>query len=85
MPTKAEQKVLEESAINDKIKADMKAVGMRGEINLKPEIPDVSKLSFDEHHINQERQHNVTESEAKAIFKSCFFNHKMERKVYKLL
>ena len=74
MPTKAEQKVLEESAINDKIKADMKAVGMRGEINLKPESPDVSKLSFDEHHINQERQHNVTESEAKSYIQKAVFS-----------
>lgn len=74
MPTKAEQKVLEESAINDKIKADMKAVGMRGEINLKPEIPDVSKLSFDEHHMNQERQHNVTESEAKSYIQKAVFS-----------
>lgn len=74
MPTKAEQKVLEESAINDKIKADMKAVGMRDEINLKPEIPDVSKLSFDEHHINQERQHNVTESEAKSYIQKAVFS-----------
>ena len=74
MPTKAEQKVLEESAINDKIKADMKAVGMRGEINLKPEIPDVSKLSFDEHHINQERQHNVTESVAKSYIQKAVFS-----------
>ena len=74
MTTKAEQKVLEESAINDKIKADMKAVGMRGEINLKPEIPDVSKLSFDEHHINQERQHNVTESEAKSYIQKAVFS-----------
>lgn len=74
MPTKAEQKALEESAINDKIKADMKAAGMRGEINLKPEIPDVSKLSFDEHHINQERQHNVTESEAKSYIQNAVFS-----------
>lgn len=74
MPTKSEQKALEESAINDKIKADMKAVGMRGEINLKPEIPDVSKLSFDEHHINQERQHNVTESEAKNYIQNAVFS-----------
>ena len=71
MPTKAEQKALEESAINDKIKADMKAAGMRGEINLKPQIPDVSKLSFDEHHVNQERQHNVTETEAKSYIQNA--------------
>lgn len=74
MPTKAEQKALEESAINDKIKADMKAAGMRGEINLKPQIPDVSKLSFDEHHVNQERQHNVTETEAKSYIQNAVFS-----------
>ena len=74
MPTKAERKVLEESVINDKIKADMKAAGLRGEINLKPQIPDVSKLSFDEHHVNQERQHNVTEAEAKSYIQNAVFS-----------
>lgn len=74
MPTKSEQKFLEESVINDKIKADMKAAGLRGEINLKPQIPDVSKLSFDEHHVNQERQHNVTEAEAKSYIQNAVFS-----------
>ena len=74
MPTKAEQKVLEESAINDKIKAEMKAAGMRGEIELKLQIPDVSKLSFDEQHVNQERQHNVTETEAKSYIQNAVFS-----------
>ncbi len=74
MPTKAEQKVLEESVINDKIKADMKAAGLRGEINLKPQIPDVRKLSFDEHHVNEERQHNVTEAEAKSYIQNAVFS-----------
>lgn len=73
-PTKTEQKILEESAINDKIKAGMKAAGLRGEINLKPEIPDVSKLSFDEYHINQERRHNVTELEAKRYIQNAVFS-----------
>lgn len=74
MPTKKEQKILEESVINDKIKADMKAVGLRGEINLKPQIPDVSKLSFDDHHVNQERQHDVTEAEAKNYIQNAVFS-----------
>lgn len=74
MPIKSEQKFLEESVINDKIKADMKAAGLRGEINLKPQIPDVSKLSFDEHHVNQERQHNVTEAEAKSYIQNAVFS-----------
>lgn len=74
MPTKKEQKILEESVINDKIKADMKAAGLRGEINLKPQIPDVSKLSFDDHHVNQERQHDVTEAEAKNYIQNAVFS-----------
>ena len=74
MPTRKEQKILEESVLNDKIKADMKAAGLRGEINLKPQIPDVSKLSFDEHHVNQERQHNVTEAEAKSYIQNAVFS-----------
>ena len=74
MPTKAEQKVLEEAAINDKMKADMEAARLRGEINLKPQIPDVSKLSFDEQHVNQERQHNVTETEAKSYIQNAIFS-----------
>lgn len=74
MPTKKEQKILEESVINDKIKADMKAAGIRGKINLKPQIPDVSKFSFDEHHVNQERQHDVTEAEAKNYIQNDVFS-----------
>lgn len=73
MPTKKEQKILEESVINDRIKADVKAAGLKGEIDLKPQIPDVNKLSFDEHHVNQERQHNVTEAEAKNYIKNAVF------------
>lgn len=74
MPTKAEQKALAESAISDKIKGEMKAAGLKGEIDLKPQIPDVSKLSFDEHHVNQERQHNVTEAEAKSYIQNAVFS-----------
>ena len=73
-PTKAEQKMLEESAINDKMKADIKAAGIRGEININPQIPDVEKLSFDEKHVNQERGHNVTEAEAKSYIQNALFS-----------
>ena len=74
MPSKTQQKVLEEMAVNDKIKADMKSAGMRGEIDLKPQIPDVNKLSFDEKHINQERGHNVTEAGAKGFIQNALFS-----------
>ena len=73
-PTKAEQKKLEKTAIDDKIKAEMSAAGLRGEIDLRPKIPDVSKLSFNEYHINQERQHNVTEAEAKSYIQNAKFS-----------
>lgn len=73
-PTKNEQKMLEESVINDKIKADMKSAGLIGEISLRPKIPDVGKLSFDEHHVNQERHHNVTEAEAKSYIQNALFS-----------
>ena len=52
----------------------MKLAGMRGEIDLTPTIPKVSKLSFDEHHINQERHHNVTEDEAKSYIQNALFS-----------
>ena len=34
----------------------------------------MSKLSFDEHHVNQERQHNVTETEAKSYIQNAVFS-----------
>lgn len=41
---------------------------------MNPSIPDVSKLSFDDAHVNKERNHGVTELEAKnVIFRMrCF-------------
>ena len=53
---------------------DLKETGMKGEISLKPKIPDISKPSFDEKHINQERQHNVTEAEAKSYIQNAVFS-----------
>ena len=73
-PTKTEQKRLEESEKNDKIKAGIKQAGMRGEITLNPSIPDVSKLSFDDAHVNKERNHGVTELEAKSYIQNALFS-----------
>lgn len=73
-PTKAEQKKLEESEKNDRIKASIKQAGMRGEITLNPTIPDVSRLSFDDAHVNKERNHGVTESEAKSYIQNALFS-----------
>lgn len=68
------QKELAEKAKNDKIISEMKEAGMRGEINLKPNIPDIKELSFDDTHINGERQHEVTETEAKECIKNARFS-----------
>lgn len=68
------QKRLAEKAKNDKIISEMKEAGMRGEINLKPNIPDTKELSFDDTHINGERQHEVTEKEAKEYIENSKFS-----------
>ena len=68
------QKRLAEKAKNDKIISEMKEAGMRGEINLKPNIPDTKELSFDDTHINGERQHEVTEKEAKEYIENARFS-----------
>ena len=59
------QKGLAEKAKNDKIKAEIKAAGMRGEVELFPKDKiDVSGFAFDDGHINKEREHMVTRQEA---------------------
>lgn len=68
------QMELAEKARDDKIKESMKKVGLRGEIDLHPKIPDITHLSFDEYHVNQERQHNVTEGEAKRFIQNAVFS-----------
>ena len=68
------QKRLAEKAKNDKIISEMKETGMRGEINLKPNIPDTKELSFDDTHTNGERQHEVTEKEAKEYIENARFS-----------
>ena len=68
------QKELAEKAKNDKIISEIKEAGMRGEINLKPNIPDTKELSFDDTHINGERQHEVTEKEAKEYIENARFS-----------
>lgn len=84
-PIKTEQKRLEESEKNDKIKAGIKQAGMRGEITLNPSIPDVSKLSFDDAHVNKERNHGVTELEAKSYIQNALFSTTKEWSIYELL
>ena len=68
------QKELAEKARNDRIKKQIKAAGLRGEVELNPKIPDVKELSFDDTHINQERSHNISEGEAKSYIEKARFS-----------
>lgn len=63
------QKRLAEKAKNDKIKTEIKNIGIKGKIDLKPKKIDTSTFSFDELHINQERQHSVSREEAERFIK----------------
>ena len=69
MPTKSEQKFLEESVINDKIKAELSEAKIKGIPKINPEKIDVSEFTFDHSHINAEREHGVTRSEAEQFIK----------------
>ena len=44
---------------------------IRGEINTNPQKMDVSKYSFDDKHINSERNHYVTRAEAESFIESA--------------
>lgn len=68
------QKALAEKARNDKIKAGIKAAGIKGEITIKPDIPDLKEVLFDNSHANEERGHIVTAEEAKSFIKNAKFS-----------
>ena len=66
------QKELAEKAKNDKIKADIKATGMKGEVELFPNDKiGVSGFDFDDKHINEEREHKVTREEAERFIREA--------------
>lgn len=82
--TKAEKKKLEEKQKNDIIKSELKALGLRGKLNLTPAKINSSGLAFDETHINKERYHSVSFNEAKsfianALFSETVWNGQFER------
>ena len=68
---KRAQKALAQKVEDDKIKAEIKKTGMRGEISLRPEKLDVSGFTFDDAHINREREHQVTRSEAEKYIREA--------------
>lgn len=66
------------------IKSELKTLGLKGKINLEPTKIDFAKLSFDNSHINGERQHSVTFDEAKnfvhqSLFSETVWNGQYER------
>lgn len=66
------KKRLAEKARDDKIKAEIKSTGIKGQIELSPkEKIDVSDFSFDDAHINREREHGVTRQEAERFIQEA--------------
>ena len=69
---KKAQKRLEEKARDDKIKSEIRALGVKGQIELSPKTKiDVSKFTFDDKHINKERAHGVSRKEAEQFIKDA--------------
>lgn len=66
------KKRLAEKARDDKIKAEIKSTGIKGQIELSPkEKIDVSDFSFDDAHINRDREHGVTRQEAERFIQEA--------------
>ena len=58
-------------ANKDKIIADFKSTNFNGEIHIPPKSIDVNSLTFDNNHINGERNHAVSEAQAKQFIKDA--------------
>ncbi len=67
--TKKESNVFQKQQNYDKIKADLKEAGIKGEPILDPEKVNIDGFGFDEKHINVERQHQITRETAQ-----CYIN-----------
>lgn len=65
------KKKLAEKIRDDKIKSEIKSIGLKGEVTIKPEKLDVSKFAFDDVHINNEREHKVTRDEAERFIREA--------------
>ena len=61
---KKKQKELAQKVRNDKIESELKEAGIKGEVKVFPEKPDLTEFAFDDKHINQERAHQVSRKEA---------------------
>lgn len=66
--------ILEKDRVNGIIKLELQEIGLRGKINMRPVKIDLNVLTFDNIHINKERNHNVTLEEAKSFIKNARFS-----------
>lgn len=57
--------------IRDKLVEEFKSTGFKGAVSYPPKEIDIDKLTFDNEHINAERQHNVNIEEAKKYIKEA--------------
>ena len=65
------KRAIAKAAKNDILKSELKSAGLRGVIHTAPKKIDISALSFDDEHINKERSHNVTFSDAKSFVQNA--------------
>lgn len=56
---------------DDMIIRQLNATGVKGTIHYPKQAVDTSALTFDDAHINAERQHGVTEAEAKGVIENA--------------
>ena len=62
---------VDETESIERLKDDLYDLGVKGKIKIPPEPIDTSNLSFNDKHTNKERQHGVTEEEAKQFIKEA--------------
>ena len=55
----------------EEIKSELRDLGVKGKIKIPPEPIDTSKLSFDDNHVNKEREHEITAEEAKQFIEEA--------------
>lgn len=56
---------------DDKIIKELRGKNIKGKIHLEPTQIDIDTLLFDENHVNKEREHKISEEEAKSFIKKA--------------
>lgn len=69
----AARKVLTEQAENAKIERAKEKTGVKGKISLHPKLVDLSEYSFNSNHIYNERNHNVSRTDAESFMRNARF------------